>query len=65
MRIEGLFLRHSEPKRERDVFEDDFLESLYEERYEKPDYEVWEERQLDLDRDAGEFDFDEGELDEY
>lgn len=24
------------------MYEDDFLESAYEERYEQPDYEVWE-----------------------
>jgi hypothetical protein len=35
---------------------DDWMEGSYEERYEEPDYEVWERNQIDRDRDAGEFD---------
>jgi hypothetical protein len=38
----------------------DWEDELYEqEYYEKPDNEVFEERQLDLDRDMGEYDYDE------
>ena len=43
------------------MFEDSYLDSTFEDRYEQPDYDTFEERQLDLDRDMGEFD---EELDE-
>jgi hypothetical protein len=33
--------------------EDGFLESEYEERYEAPDYDVWEEQQVFLDNEGG------------
>lgn len=42
-------------------------EDFEQEYYEEPDYEAFERRQLDLDRDAGEFDmeFDLGEIVEF
>lgn len=41
-------------------YEDAWLDGAWEERYELPDYEVWEMNQLDLDR---EFDADYGDWD--